>query len=74
MTNSSPVAGGLRNVKYVPAQRFQPTESTALVSFMVGGTEVRLSMVDARALVEVLPNVLAEHSVALAFAPLTGVA
>ncbi|WP_433681206.1 hypothetical protein [Nocardia sp. CA-119907] len=66
------VTGGLRNVKYVPAQRFRPVESTAGVSFLVGGVEVRLSLVDARALSEVLPNVLAEHSVALAFAPLLG--
>ncbi|MFI7670821.1 hypothetical protein [Nocardia sp. NPDC049526] len=68
------VAGGLREVKYVPAPRFRPVESTAGVSFLVGGVEVRLSVVDARALSEVLPNVLAEHSVALAFAPLLGVA
>lgn len=70
----SPVAGGLRNVKYVPAQRFQPIESAAGVSFLVDGTEVRLSVADARTLSHVLPNVLAEHSVALAFEPLRGVA
>ncbi|MFI6043369.1 hypothetical protein ACIA8C_17170 [Nocardia sp. NPDC051321] len=69
-----PVAGGLRNVKYVPAPPFQPVESSAAVSFRIGGVEVRLSVEDARSLSHVLPNVLAEHSVALAFAPLRGVA
>ncbi|WP_433756430.1 hypothetical protein [Nocardia sp. CA-135398] len=72
--NSGTVSGGLRNVKYVPAQRLQPVESAAGVSFLVGGAEVRLSVADARALSHVLPNVLAEHSVALAFEPLRGVA
>ncbi|MGY4103977.1 hypothetical protein ACW2Q0_31160 [Nocardia sp. R16R-3T] len=72
--DTSPVSGGLRNVKYVPAQRFQPVESDAAVSFLVGGAEVRLSVAAARALSHVLPNVLAEHSVALAFEPLREVA
>ncbi|WP_433599135.1 hypothetical protein ACQPXH_26165 [Nocardia sp. CA-135953] len=72
--NSSLVSGRLRNVKYVPAKRFQPVESDAAVSFLVGGAEVRLSVADARVLSHVLPNVLAEHSVALAFEPLRGVA
>ncbi|WP_225732248.1 MULTISPECIES: hypothetical protein [unclassified Nocardia] len=68
------VGGGLRNVKYVAASRFRPVETSALVSFLVGDNEIRLSLTDARALCEVLPNVLAEHSIALALAPLMEVA
>ncbi|WP_225727189.1 MULTISPECIES: hypothetical protein [unclassified Nocardia] len=67
---NNPVCGDLRNVKYVAASLFRPAEADARVSFLVGGTEIRLTVTDARALSEVLPGLLAEHSVALAFAPL----
>ncbi|MFE9582465.1 hypothetical protein ACFYO1_42965 [Nocardia sp. NPDC006044] len=69
---STPIVGGLRHVKYVAASPFQPVESAARMSFLVGGTEIRLTIEDARILSEVLPNVLAEHSVSLSFAPLRG--
>ncbi|WP_405159540.1 hypothetical protein OG203_24015 [Nocardia sp. NBC_01499] len=69
---STPIIGGLRHVKYVAASPFQSVESAARMSFLVGGTEVRLSIEDARVLSEVLPNVLAEHSVSLSFEPLRG--
>ncbi|WP_029893560.1 hypothetical protein [Nocardia brasiliensis] len=70
---TAPIAGGLRNVKYVAASPFQSVETDARVSFLVGGVEIQLSLVDVRILTHVLPNVLAEHSVALSFAPLRGV-
>ncbi|MFI6047112.1 hypothetical protein ACIA8C_36210 [Nocardia sp. NPDC051321] len=69
---NTPILGELRNVKYVAASPFQPVESAARMSFLVGGTEIRLSLDDARLLAEATPNVLAEHSVSLSFAPLRG--
>ncbi|MGX1774836.1 hypothetical protein ACWIGW_22175 [Nocardia brasiliensis] len=69
---SAPVAGGLRNVKYVAATPFQTVASDARVSLLVGGTEVQLDLAAASDLLHVLPNVLAEHSVALSFEPLRG--
>ncbi|MEV6563023.1 hypothetical protein AB0M22_45415 [Nocardia sp. NPDC051756] len=69
---STPIVGGLRHVKYVAASPFQSVQAAARMSFLVGGTEVRLSIEDARVLWEVLPNVLAEHSVSLSFEPLRG--
>ncbi|MFI9406247.1 hypothetical protein [Nocardia sp. NPDC052316] len=69
---STPIAGELRNVKYVAASPFEPVESAARMSFLVGGTEVVLSIDDARLLSQVVPNVLAEHSVSLSFEPLRG--
>ncbi|CAM4497596.1 hypothetical protein NONI108955_36145 [Nocardia ninae] len=69
---TTPIMGELRNVKYVAASPFQPVESAARMSFLVGGTEIRLSLEDARLLTQVVPNVLAEHSVSLSFEPLRG--
>ncbi|MFI6998765.1 hypothetical protein [Nocardia sp. NPDC050175] len=69
---STPIMGELRNVKYVAASPFQPVQSAARMSFLVGRTEIRLSLDDARVLAEVLPNVLAERSVSLSFEPLRG--
>ncbi|WP_405161898.1 hypothetical protein OG203_37180 [Nocardia sp. NBC_01499] len=69
---STPIMGELRNVKYVAASPVQPVQSAARMSFLVGRTEIRLSLDDARVLAEVLPNVLAEHSVSLSFEPLRG--
>ncbi|WP_225724687.1 MULTISPECIES: hypothetical protein [unclassified Nocardia] len=69
-TTNTAIVGVLRNVKYVAASRYQSGETAAVVSFELGGNEIRLSMPDARALSAVLPNLLAEHSVMLAIGPL----
>ncbi|WP_225729486.1 MULTISPECIES: hypothetical protein [unclassified Nocardia] len=73
-TTNAAVVGVLRNVKYVAASRYRDGETAAVVSFELGGTEIRLSMPDARALSAVLPNLLAEHSVTVAIGPLWRVA